>query len=294
MVQSNDNADSIEEDMRFKFVDDLSILELVMFSSLVNEYDFLNHIPNDLGVDESYVPPESLMTQKHLDSIAEWSKKNKMAINESKTKYMVFSRSNKEMATRLAVNGKTIERIEETKLVGVWLSTWLDWEKNTKEVCKKAFSRMPLISKLKYVGVPLCDLIQIYTLYIRCILEYCSVVWHSTLTVQQAHDIERVQRVALKIILGENYGSYENALRLTGLEKLSDRREAKCLEFGLKSLLHPLHSRKFPLNKSTSYNTRNPEHFKVNWANSESYRKSAIPYIQRKLNEYVRNFSNNP
>ena len=31
-VQSNDNADCVDPDLRFKFVDDLSILELVMLS----------------------------------------------------------------------------------------------------------------------------------------------------------------------------------------------------------------------------------------------------------------------
>ena len=32
-VQSNDSADCVEPDMRFKFVDDLSVLELVMLTS---------------------------------------------------------------------------------------------------------------------------------------------------------------------------------------------------------------------------------------------------------------------
>ena len=66
-----------------------------------------------------------------------------MKINEDKTKYMIFTRSETEVATRLALNGKTIDRIEETKLVGVWLTTWLDWTKNTSELCKKAFASLP-------------------------------------------------------------------------------------------------------------------------------------------------------
>ena len=53
---------------------------------------------------------------------------------------MVFSRSDTEMATRLSMNRKTIDRVEEIKLVGVWLTTWLDWDKNTKVICKKAYA----------------------------------------------------------------------------------------------------------------------------------------------------------
>ena len=88
------------------------------------------------------------------------------------------------------------------------------------------------------------------------------------------------------MILGTQYDNYDTALEQTGLEKLSERREHKCLEFGLKSLLHPLHCKKFPVNPevyTNSHNTRHKEHFVV----SESYRQSAILCIQRKLNEYV-------
>ena len=291
IIQSNDNADCVDSDLRFKFVDDLSILELVMFSSIVADYDFENHVPSDIATSEQFIPPEHLKTQSSLDSIAAWTKQNLMKINENKTKYMLFSRGNTEVATRLKVNGKTIDRIEETKLVGVWVTTWLDWEKNTREMCRRAYARMTMLTKLKYVGVPVQDLIDIYVLFIRCILEYCSVVWHSSLTVKQANDIERVQKLALKIIFGEKYESYEKALQLAGLESLSCRRDSKCLQFALKCLLHPVHCEMFPLNPETGHNTRNREHFIVNKAHTESYRQSAIPYLQRKLNAYVNSFS---
>ena len=292
LVQSNDNADSVDPDLRFKFVDDLTVLELVMMSGLLTEYNFKNHVASDIGIDEMYIPAKDLTTQDSLNQISEWTTENYMKINEDKTKYMIFTRSETEVATRLALNGKTIDRIEETKLVGVWLTTWLDWTKNTSELCKKAFARMTMLTKLKYVGVPTDDLLHIYILYVRSLLEYCSVVWHSTLTVDQSQDIEHVQKVCLKVIMGDQYIGYDNALENCGLQKLSVRREQKCLQFGLKSLLHPIHKSMFPVNPqilSQPYDTRNSEHFQVNRAKSESYRKSTIPYIQRMLNEHVRN-----
>ena len=39
-VQSNDNADCVDADMRYKYVDDLSVLELVMLAYLLSEYNF--------------------------------------------------------------------------------------------------------------------------------------------------------------------------------------------------------------------------------------------------------------
>lgn len=234
----------------------------------------------------------ALKTQENLHKIADWTDQNQMQLNKDKTNYMVFSRSETEFATRLSIDGDTIDRIEEVKLVGVWLTTWLDWEKNTKELCKKAYARLTMLTKLRYVGVPREDLIHIYILYVRSLLEYCSVVWHSTLTAEQGNNLERVQKLCLKIILGEEYCGYDDALEKCGLERLSDRRENKCLNFGLKSLLHPIHSEMFPINPQVLANphyTRNSEHFVVNMAKSDSYRDSAIPYMQRMLNQYVNN-----
>ena len=104
---------------------------------------------------------------------------------------MLFSRSETEVATRLSLNGNTLDRIEEVKLVGVWITTWLDWDNNTREICKKAYARLTMLTKLKYAGVPAQDLITIYILYIRSLLEYCSVVWHSTLTAEMSQNLEK-------------------------------------------------------------------------------------------------------
>ena len=117
---------------------------------------------SDIGIDELYVPASSLKTQDNLNDIAAWTTNNLMKINEDKTKYMVFSRSETEVATRLTVNENTIERIEEIKLLGVWITSWLDWDKNTREICKKAYARMTMVTKLKYAGVPTADLITIW------------------------------------------------------------------------------------------------------------------------------------
>ena len=235
-----------------------------------------------------FVPASSLSTQSNLDWIADWTKDNKMKLNEQKSNYMAFSRSNIELATRLSFNSQTLSRIEEVKLLGLGVTTWLNWSKNTDEICKSAYARMTMITKLKYVGTPLHDLIDIYILYIRSLLEYCSVVWHSTLTQSQSSQLEAVQKLSLNIILGDLYTDYQSALDLTGLVSLQERREERCLKLSLKCLVHPIHSDIIPLNPNTqTISARHREHFKVNKARTESYRMSAVPYMQRKLNLYV-------
>ena len=137
-----------------------------------------------------------------------------------------------------------------------------------------------MLTKLKYVGVSIEDLIVIYVLFIRSVTEYCSVAFHSSLTVEQKTDLERIQKTCLKIILVENYVDYEAALEMTGLQTLFDRREKRCLDFALKCIEHPVNNKQFPLNKNVDnvQKIRSRELFEVNFCRTETYRKSAIPY----------------
>ena len=75
-----------------------------------------------------------------------------------------------------------------------------------------------MLTKLKYVGVDIADLIHIHILYVRSLMEYCSVVRHSTLTKEQDYDIKNFQKVCLKVILWSTNRGYEDALKVCGLE----------------------------------------------------------------------------
>ena len=109
---------------------------------------------------------------------------------------------------------------------------------------------MQMITKLKYVGVKTEDLLDIYVLYIRSIAEYCSVAFHSSLTIELSDKLERIQRTSLKIMLGEMYINYSSALEMSGLDTLYSRRTKRCLDFALKCVKHQRNIRLFPLNSN--------------------------------------------
>ena len=77
-----------------------------------------------------------------------------------------------------------------------------------QETAKK-FVLRPMLTKLKYVGVKLEDLLEIYTLYIRGVTEYCSAAFHWSLNAEQSQTLERIQRTCLRIILGDNRHVHE-------------------------------------------------------------------------------------
>ena len=142
-----------------------------------------------------------------------------------------------------------------------------------------------MLSKLKYTGVKKQDLLDIYKLFIRSRAEYLSVVWHSSLTAAQSHKIENIQKTSLKIILADKYDHYESSCETTGLKFLSVRREDRCLAFAKHFLKNPQVAKMFPQNTSGSLDLRNTERYVVNKARTENYRKSAVPYCQRLLNQ---------
>ena len=71
IVNSNDNADSVNPEDRYKYIDDLSVLHLVIMTDLLTNYDFLSHLPSDIAVDKPFLPLAAFGTQNTLDNIAE-------------------------------------------------------------------------------------------------------------------------------------------------------------------------------------------------------------------------------
>ena len=76
-----------------------------------------------------------------------------------------FTRSTSNFSTRLKLNSSNLQRVESMKLLGVWITENLDWETNTREICKKSYARLSLLCKLKFIGMNLKDLVCIA--YIR-------------------------------------------------------------------------------------------------------------------------------
>ena len=108
-------------------------------------------------------------------------------------------------------------------------------------------TRMIIIHNLFKFGLPSKDMVEIYILYIRSVVENSAVVWHSSLTVADRLSIERVQKVALKIILNERYESYDQALEVSGLQTLEQRRTILCKKFAIKCLKNEKTCDMFPL-----------------------------------------------
>ena len=289
LSQSNGNTDFLEEDEKYKFIDDLSILEVLNLLSIgLSSYNFHNHVASDIGIENSFLDQENIKSQSYLNKVSGWTVQNEMMLNPEKTKYMVFNFSTKyQFNTRLHLDGRLLEQVHETKLLGLVIRDDLSWKSNTGFIIKKAYKRMIILKNLFHFNLPIEEMLNIYFLYIRSVVEQAAVVWHSSITKGEQYDLERVQKVALRIILKDKYTTYSDALLLTGIDTLRARRVKLCLNFAKGCVKHDITRDMFPENSGTQH-TRNQEKYYVPFASTGRLLKSAIPYMARLLNANVK------
>jgi hypothetical protein len=114
LSQSNNSADCVGVADRYKFVDDLSILEIINLLTVgITSYNLKQHMPSDLPTHNQFIPAQNLKSQEWLDTIDEWTMKQKMVINEKKTKTMLFNfTENYQFTNRLMLKNEPIEVID--------------------------------------------------------------------------------------------------------------------------------------------------------------------------------------
>ena len=77
-----------------------------------------------------------------------------------------------------------------------------------------------------------------------------------------------IQKVALRIILGDSYTTYQEALKTCNLKSLNERRSELSLRFAKKCVKNPRTADIFPINNPIR-RTRITEKFEVTSANTD-------------------------
>ena len=178
--------------------------------------------------------------------------------------------------------------MDEKRILGVYLTSNLKWDKQVDVLIKSANIRMRWLHAARKFTDDRKILKQIYTTYIRSILENAATVWHSGLTQLNVNDLERLQKASLRVILGNKYSTYEEALSDMNIESLYDRRTKLCFNFIKKSIKLDNFKNLFPENKNVNMNIRNHEKYLMKKYKTERCKKTSVPYLQSLMNKYVR------
>ena len=93
LSQSNNSSDCVSQEDRFKFVDDLTVLEIVNLLTIgISSFNIKNQVPSDILDNNQFIPSCNLKSQDFLDEINVWTK---MKINQKKSKTFVFNYTKK-------------------------------------------------------------------------------------------------------------------------------------------------------------------------------------------------------
>ena len=282
---SNDNADFVSAEERFKFVDDLTIVEVIELLSIgLASYNVKKQVPSDIPTHNQVIEANNLKSQTYLKDLSDWTMKKKMVLNEKKTKNIMFNFTNKyQFTTKLTLNNEPLEIPNKVRLLGTIINSKLKWDDNTNDLIKRAHKRMQILYKAANYTKSKKDLKDIYITFIRSIVEQSSVVWHSSLTNKNRSDLERVQKVTVRIIMGKEYKSYKSSLKSLKLESLEQRRESLALRFALQCTKNEKLKNWFPLNEKRR--SRKGDKYKVFKAYTKRYKQSTLQYLTRILNK---------
>ena len=163
-----------------------------------------------------------------LNIVDEWSVDNHMTINAKKTKVMtVCPTSSSKTPEPLYLNNIQIEEVTTFKLLGVNIDNDLKFSSHVQFICSKANSRLHFLKHLKRNFVDIDDLLHFYLTIVRPVLEYACPAWHCSLTLEQSHKIESIQKRALSIIFGFSvFEHYSQICSSNEIETLESRRSA--------------------------------------------------------------------
>ena len=182
------------------------------------------------------------------------------------------------------MKNELLESVSESTILGLIVSADLTWKKNTENLVHKANVRMLMLRNLIEYPVPQQELVTIYCLFIRSILEFNSNVWFSAITHDEAEDLERVQKTACKLILRKDYSNYEDALKILKLDSLPVRREKLALKFVKGCFKIDQMNELFKESTTSKYDIRNKSSYDIKFATHSRLMKSAVPSLQRLLN----------
>ena len=224
-------------------------------------------------------PPDNLM-QIYIHEAEQFAEKNKMVINTTKTDAMIFtnSRSLDFPPELFFQDGTPLKTVTEKTLLGVVVTSDLKWASNTAFICEKARRKIWILKRMQMYKFTHLELFDVYQKEIRSILEYAVPVWHPGLTRRQTSEIESLQKLTFKIILGPEYQTYEAACNYFGTLSLEQRRQNICLKFVHKNIrsenslfepvsnhVHNLRPRKASVKEVRCFTTR--------------FQRSSIPYL---------------
>ena len=142
-----------------------------------------------------------------LSKISEWLIVNKLSLNASKTKFMVFNIPQKKVVIpRLKLADTEIESVDQFNFLGITLDKHLNWNAHTNKLFGNISRNTGILNKIK-LFLPSRILKTIYSSLILCQLNYGILVWG-----QNYKRIFKLKKRVMRIITCSKYNAHSEPL----------------------------------------------------------------------------------
>ena len=139
---------------------------------------------------------------RELFKIYEWLGANKLALNVSKTKFMVFHTRNKSVKyPNLLINGKVIKRKTQFNFLGLILESNMSWNLHINHISLKILKAIGILYRLKTI-YPQLVLRTLYNTLVLPYFNYCILVRGAT--INEGNPLYLLQKKALRLISNSN------------------------------------------------------------------------------------------
>jgi hypothetical protein len=170
---------------------------------------------------------------KELNNVTDWLTVNKLSLNASKTKMMLFHHKNRKLKPteipHIQINGQKIELVNYFKFLGIKIDSHLTWAHHTNLIANKLSWVNGILHKLKHF-LPPTILLIIYNALFHSYLSYGITPWGHTTTKNSR--IGKIQKKAIRAINNSKYNYHTTPLFKTlGLLNLEDNFKLSCFKF---------------------------------------------------------------
>lgn len=181
-----------------------------------------------------------VIANNDLRNINNWFEINKLSLNTEKTKFIVFDKKEKLRLHSLEnlnvqLNNINIERVNETKFLGVILQDDLTWTSHIADKSKKISQISAILTRLKH-DLPKQTLKTIYNALIEPHLTYGITAWAS-LPNSSIKRLQLIQKRTIRTISKGKYNCHTDPLfKSLKILKIVDCYQLKCSQLYHKKL----------------------------------------------------------
>ena len=159
-----------------------------------------------------------------------------MNVNCKKTQLLIISPPNGYInKAYINLEDQKIMSEESLKLLGFVFGQEPNVNAHVKEIRKKFRGRFWSLIQLRKSGFCGRELMSLFNVFVRPVIEFCSMIYHPLLTVAQSEELEKMQKQVAKLAFGREK-SYAVICAEQGIESLKQRREKYIDNFVMKTL----------------------------------------------------------